>query len=361
MIESNKSIRIGLMNGDNTKLRSGPKVFMDRLTNELNRRDIFSEKDFNVWLNLSFREIPSYVTEETPVVSRFDGVWSLQAIPNRFGILPANLRNRLNNSIMQYANRIIVTNFDRSSAIIYQSQFSKKMVEKYISDENKKHEVIYNGVDLSSFSPSVKKNDTGTLNIVVSHKLWPTKRFDQIPLVIKELVKLGLDVNVNVLGDGVRNPQFFFQDTLSRFKKIVDRLALTENFTFHGHISPESLPEFYRSNDLMLNLSFSDPCPNVVIEAMACGLPVIAPAHGGIAELGIPELLIDEKIDELEIYPFWDYFALPKINPMIYAEKILDVVISLERFKEQSREIAEKKYNIESITSKYIGFISSLL
>ena len=53
-----QNISIGLMNSENTKLRSGPKVFMDQLTKEINSLGLLNQNEFDIWLNLSFKKIP---------------------------------------------------------------------------------------------------------------------------------------------------------------------------------------------------------------------------------------------------------------------------------------------------------------
>ncbi|NTW87968.1 MAG: glycosyltransferase family 4 protein, partial [Desulfobulbaceae bacterium] len=40
-----------------------------------------------------------------------------------------------------------------------------------------------------------------------------------------------------------------------------------------------------RESDLLLHTKYNDPCPRLVVEAMACGLPVLYSATGGVAEL----------------------------------------------------------------------------
>jgi hypothetical protein len=59
-----QNISIGLMNSENTKLRSGPKVFMDRLTKEINSLGLLNQNEFDIWLNLSFKKIPNFVLKK---------------------------------------------------------------------------------------------------------------------------------------------------------------------------------------------------------------------------------------------------------------------------------------------------------
>jgi glycosyltransferase involved in cell wall biosynthesis len=355
-----KNISIGLMNSENTILRSGPKVFMDRLTKEINSFGLLNQNEFDIWLNLSFKKIPNFVLKKTPIVTRFDGIWKLKILSSKSPVLNL-LAERINALADDYVNKILKTNFLLSNGIIYQSNFSKRMVEAHISNSQKDSTIIYNGVDIKKFFPNSSNNITKRINILVSHKLWPIKRFDQIPKIIKVLLSRHVDVHVNVLGDGVINPLFFFENSLIRFRKEVAKLGLEDNFTFHGHIDPELLPSFYRSNDLMLNLSFADPCPNVVIEAMASGLPVIAPNHGGIPELVcISDLLIKENINEENFFSFYDYSNFPSIDPIEYADRIIFAKDNNSFLKNTMRDIAVSKFNIDNVAAKYINFLNTV-
>ena len=348
------------MNSENTTLRSGPKVFMDRLTKEIDSLGLLNQNEFDIWLNLSFKKIPNFVSKNKPIVTRFDGVWILKLLSSKSPILDL-FAERINAFADNFANETLKRNFLLSNGIIYQSNFSKRMVEAHISNSPKDSTIIYNGVNIEKFFPSKSNNLTKKINILVSHKLWPIKRFDQIPKVIKELLNRHVNVHVNVLGDGVINPLFFFENTLVKFKKEVIKLGLEDNFTFHGHIDPELLPRFYRSNDLMLNLSFADPCPNVVIEAMASGLPVIAPNHGGIPELVcISDLLINENINEENFFSFYDYSNFPLIDPIEYADRIIFAKDNNSFLKNTMRDIAVSKFNIDNVAAKYINFLNTV-
>ena len=55
--------------------------------------------------------------------------------------------------------------------------------------------------------------------------------------------------------------------------------------TFAGGVPHAETPAFYRSGDVFALASDFDNSPNVILEAMACGLPVVATNVGGVGEL----------------------------------------------------------------------------
>ncbi|MBI2064475.1 MAG: glycosyltransferase [Candidatus Yanofskybacteria bacterium] len=65
-----------------------------------------------------------------------------------------------------------------------------------------------------------------------------------------------------------------------------DQAVKTPNLIKTGYISDESLlAKYFSAADIFLFPSTADNCPLVVLEAMACGLPVVSFATGGIPEL----------------------------------------------------------------------------
>jgi glycosyltransferase involved in cell wall biosynthesis len=61
-------------------------------------------------------------------------------------------------------------------------------------------------------------------------------------------------------------------------------LGVADRITFAGFVAHDRLAPLYRSADLFVLSSDFDNSPNVVLEAMACGLPVVATDVGGVAE-----------------------------------------------------------------------------
>jgi len=362
----NNKVKIGIMDEKVTSLKGGPKVFMSRLKEAIIKKDVYSEMDFNKWINLSFKEIPEFVKENkenVEIIVRFDGVWNDTLIPNTF--LP-RIMNKVNTMAFKRLNKVILDNYRLADKIIYQSEFSKFTIEKLLFERfkldviPKESTIIYNGVDLERFKPMKEFREQQNFpNILISHRLIPFKRAHQAPRIIEKLVGNYPNLKVHVVGGGVKNPYHFGKDSKDKIKKEVKLRGLEKHFEFHGHVDPEELPKIYNKCDFMLNLSYADPCPNVVVEAIACGLPVVAPNHGGIPELvGDENLLSDENINMRDFQPRFIYRELPLIDPVPYVEKIEKLLKNLDYYSENMRERAVERFDIAKMTDEYIEFIS---
>src|SRR5205823_9636114 len=81
------------------------------------------------------------------------------------------------------------------------------------------------------------------------------------------------DVHLLIVGDG---PE------AGMLKHRAAGLDLSDRVTFAGQVAHGDMPMFYRSADVFALSSEFDNSPNAVLEAMACGLPVVATDVGGV-------------------------------------------------------------------------------
>ena len=355
---SDKGLRIGFQILETVS--GGPKVFLSRLRDALQERGLFDEENFNVWINLSYKPIPSRVTKlrrlgKVKVILRCDGAWNMDVVPLLLGRKCKILNGPVNGPFNALLNRYYYLNFRKTDLIVYQSRFCQFCVEHFVYKPHTRSVIVNNGVDLSQFQPSETMLKKNTLDILISHRIQPVKRVQQAPSLIERLREKYPNVRVHIVGEGVRN-------TLDEIKKIVDRKGLNKHFLFYGHKDPSLLPSVFAKCDFMLCLSYLDPCPNSVVEALACGLPVLAPASGGVRDIiGDAGYIVDEGIDEQDYNVYWHFNSMPQIPVDRYVEGVEYIVNNMDVLRNKARRRAEECFDIERVVDKYIEVAESIL
>ena len=86
----------------------------------------------------------------------------------------------------------------------------------------------------------------------------------------------------------------------------VDKLNIRNFITFLGPYSQKDAPIIYQKVDAYITMTFQDNCPSAVIEAMACGLPILYSSSGGI-----PELVGENSGVGLKVNEDWEKINIP--------------------------------------------------
>ena len=137
--------------------------------------------------------------------------------------------------------------------------------------------VLPNGVDLALFRPSdlaAARRALGLIRptLLAVGNLVALKRHR---LIIEALTRLP-GVDLVIAGDG---PERAAIAALARERRVADRVRLL------GRVPQDRLPEIYSAADLLLLVSTHEGSPNVLLESMACGTPVVVTDIDGITDI----------------------------------------------------------------------------
>jgi len=134
-------------------------------------------------------------------------------------------------------------------------------------------EVVYNGVDTNLFRPTklsakIIPDLEKSIRIISVGNLIHRKGFDILVDTVAKLKSLHVSVKFTIIGEG--------PERLSLMKQI-EYHNCQENIILKGEILNNNLPEELRENDIFVLATRSETFGIVFLEAIACGLPVIAP------------------------------------------------------------------------------------
>jgi glycosyltransferase involved in cell wall biosynthesis len=166
-----------------------------------------------------------------------------------------------------------------SNAIVFQSYFVKKVSEKLMNREIA-GEVIYNAADPRLFSPDGARfsKPSGQKLILAGGNWGPLplalpvlkKTLAVAKTLAKEPLQIGIFGNIP-------------QEALNKMKQFLDLPNV--NLNYLRQVDHQTMPQFLRTADLLLYLRPNDPCPNLIIEALHCGTPIVGLASGSLPEL----------------------------------------------------------------------------
>ncbi len=165
--------------------------------------------------------------------------------------------------------------FKKADVIITPAKFFKDYLSENFKVKKDKIKVIYNGIDVKeySFNPhSMKK----VPNILYLGRLSKEKN---IPLLIYCVAKLrddNIDVKLTIAGDGQEK---------ERLESLISKLRLYGEIELTGFVERKNVGKIFSESDIFVLPSRTEVLPNVILEAMAVGIPIIASNVGGIPEL----------------------------------------------------------------------------
>lgn len=173
----------------------------------------------------------------------------------------------------------ILRAIDRADITITRSESLKKLLVEEGAD-SEKIRTIYNGVDTRLFHPGDPASARSRLNlpdktplVLFVGNLLPIK--DPVFLV-HAIARMKLPPLLVIVGDGPLE---------SEIRSLSANLGISDRVLLVGRQSPETIALYMQAADLLCLSSRNEGLPNVILEAFASGLPVVAADVGGVSEV----------------------------------------------------------------------------
>lgn len=267
------------------------------------------------------------------IVQRLNGMnWLHKVEPTR---MRAALRAELNNRLLNFIRNHLADD------IVYQSEFSRHWWEQVFGLTGKPNTVVYNGVDLDTYTPHGPEQ--------------PPSEHYRLLLVEGRLTGAyarGLDTAVRLaqmLADQHQLPLelMVVGDVDGNLRRQMLTLAPNVPITWQGIVPRDAIPALDRSAHLLFSADLNAACPNSVIEALACGLPVAAYDTGALGEL------IQDGAGAVVPYGA-DYWRLedPQIAPLAAACKA--ILLDNLPYRQAARKRAESAFSVNTMVDGYL-------
>jgi glycosyltransferase involved in cell wall biosynthesis len=266
------------------------------------------------------------------IVQRLDGINWIHR--RRKGSLRHFIRAEYGNQMLALIRQQFATH------IVYQSAFVHDWWEDWFGRTRLPFTVIHNGVDLDIYTPE------GVNNLPI----------DKLRLLVVEgslagSLATGLDLAVQLaetLAGALHFPlELQVAGRVDERKQEECRKRSRVQLDFTGILPRERIPELDRSAHLYFSAEPNPPCPNAVIEALACGLPV-----AGFATGALPELVGG---DAGRLAPYGgDPWKLEPPDVPALAGAVLEVLGDQPRFRLAARRHAEEHFSLDRMVEAYL-------
>lgn len=161
---------------------------------------------------------------------------------------------------------------DKADAIVYQSKWARDWLSPFLGNVEK-NKIIQNGVDTEIFNDENAENDKNKF-LIVHYNRDENKRTPEALDMFTEEWEKNKDAELHIVGrfseEKIANDFDFYRG---------------EKYTYHGVVDDRKrLASIMKSCGTLLYPSYSDACPNTVIEAVSCGMHIWHRGNSGVGE-----------------------------------------------------------------------------
>ena len=232
--------------------------------------------------------------------------------------------------------------------VVYQSAFCRASADRLLGPAACPSEVLFNPVDTALFAPAETPPPLTELRLLAMGTHTYADRVLVTLRCLAELRRTGRAARLTIAG------RMQWDDAEAEVRRTIDELGLSELVTLRPAFSQSEAAEMCRAHHVLLHPKYMDPCPTVVIEALASGLPVVGPASGGL-----PELVDAGSGRLLPVPEDWEQMHSP--DPGAMAAAAGEVAADWLGFSARARQRAVEFFRAEQWVGRHGKIFAQLL
>jgi len=281
------------------------------------------------------------------LVVRIAKMRGVKLVVNQNGVaIPAYHGTKL--EIINKPRRFLLEHADH---VIYQSMYCKVSSDIFLTTKVSSYSILMNPVDVTQFSDKKRGLTTSPPMLLLAGSHGHFHRVKAAVDVVRCLKEKGVTVCLKIIGRLAWNASVEY--CLAEVQQYCDLMGVKECVEIGGTYSQEEAAGLYRMADILLHTKYNDPCPRVVVEAMASGLPVVYSASGGVGELVGMDAGIGVSVPE-----GWDTIQLP--DPEAMANGVISILEEYQRYSYQARERVVTSLDVQYWLDKHRELFESL-
>lgn len=235
--------------------------------------------------------------------------------------------------------------------VFYQSKFCKMAADRFLGPCKGGWEILHNPVDTEYFKPGppLSLDPVVLIQAGTHNHLY---RVESAIRTLHELAKGGL--NVRLLLAGRYNWRSRANDAVIEIELLAKTLGVSNLLELREGYTQDEAVSLFRSAHILLHTKYNDPCPRLVVEAMACGLPVVYSASGGV-----PELVGSSGGEGVSAPLDWEQEHPP--DPKELADCVMKIISNYEYYAEGARQRATEYFDVKPWVIRHKTVFENLL
>ena len=232
--------------------------------------------------------------------------------------------------------------------VLYQSEFCQASAARFLGEPAAPAEVLPNCVDTGWFRPGAAPLPAAPWTLLAAGSHQHRSRVVRALEVVAELRRRGRDVRLVVAG------VLDWNNAAADIARTARDLGVAAAVEMLPPYTQREAPAIFQRAHVLLHLKYKDPCPTVVIEALACGVPVVGSRSGGL-----PELVGNDAGVLLDVPDSWDEIHVPAVEGL--AESVVRVMDDHDRWRAAARQRAERRFTRESWLARHDAIFRHLV